>query len=358
MNRNLAILAAVLLVVIAGGGTALWYVINTPLYQPGMVSAGTNLSASLDPPAQGTEPGYWEVEKGIKLHYFAAGLGENVLVIHGGPGQPSLNPWPGLNALTDKYRFVYYDQRGSGRSTRPINRFTSSNYYQNMKELDRTLGLGAQIADIERVRRILGGKKLVIIGHSFGGFLAALYTAEFPQNVKALILVAPADVLVMPQQGRGFFAEIEDRLAQPMKSQFEDYLKRYLDYADIFTKSEAEIVSLNAEFAIYYFAAAKTPGVVPSAAADDKSGGGWMVHAMYFSMGRRHDYRSALKAINMPVLIIHASDDLQPEEVARMYVDAIPNAQLEVIRNARHMVFIDQPEAFATVVGGFLAKVK
>jgi proline iminopeptidase len=358
MKRNLAILAAVLLVVIAGAGAAFWYMMNMPLYTPGMVSAGINLSASLDPPAQGTEPDYWEVEKGIKLHYFTVGSGENVLVVHGGPGQPTLNPWPGLNALTDKYRFVYYDQRGSGKSTRPIDKFASSNYYQNMKELDRTLGLGAQIADIERARRILGGQKLVIIGHSFGGFLAALYAAEFPQNVKALILVAPADVLVMPQEGRGFFAEIKDRLPEAMKSKFEDYLKRYLDYGNIFTKSEADLVSLNADFATYYFAATKTPGVVPSGAADDKSGGGWMVHAMYFSMGRRHDYRSALKAIDLPVLVIHAADDLQPEQVGRMYVDAIPNAQMEVIGDAGHMIFIDQPEAFAAAIGKFLANVK
>jgi proline iminopeptidase len=331
---------------------------NMPLYTPGMVSSGTNLSAPLDPPAQGTEPDYWEVEKGIKLHYFTAGSGENVLVIHGGPGQPTLSPWPGLNALTDKYRFVYYDQRGSGKSTRPIDKFASSNFYQNMKELDRTLGLGAQIADIERIRRILGDKKIVIIGHSFGGFLAALYAAEFPQNVRALILVAPADVLVMPQQGRDFFTEIKGRLPEDMKNKFDDYLKRYLDYGNIFTKSEADLVSLNAEFATYYLAATNMKNLEPSVAGDEKPGGGWMVHAMYFSMGSRHDYRSVLKAINLPVLVIRAADDLQPEQVERMYVDGISNAQLEVIPNAGHTVFIDQPEAFAKAVSKFLVKVK
>jgi proline iminopeptidase len=52
-------------------------------------------------------------------------------------------------------------------------------------------------------RTILGGGKLMLVGHSFGGFLASLYAAEFPQHVKALILIAPADVLVFPQEGKG-----------------------------------------------------------------------------------------------------------------------------------------------------------
>jgi len=56
-----------------------------------------------------------------------------------------------------------------------------------MTKLDQTLGLGAQIADIERIRQILGEDKLILVGHSWGGFLASLYAAEFPEHVTALI---------------------------------------------------------------------------------------------------------------------------------------------------------------------------
>lgn len=68
-----------------------------------------------------------------------------------------------------------------------------------MTTLEQTLGLGAQIADIERIRRLLGDEKLILMGHAWGGFLALLYAAEFPDRIDALILVFPADVLVMPQ---------------------------------------------------------------------------------------------------------------------------------------------------------------
>lgn len=134
-----------------------------PLYKPGMVR---EMGASLTPPNQPTESEKWLVESNIEINHFAGGEGRNVLVIHGGPGMPFLAPMSGLEPLTKKFRFHYYDQRGCGESTRPIERFESTNMYQNMMELDRTLGLGAQIADIERIRQILGDDKLILVGHS------------------------------------------------------------------------------------------------------------------------------------------------------------------------------------------------
>ena len=356
--KKMLTIAAGLVLGLGVAAATFWYWISLPLYKPGLVSAGANLSAPLIPPPQGSDPNRWVVEKDIQLHHFAVGAGENVLIVHGGPGRPITEPWAGLNALTDKYRFHYYDQRGCGRSTRPIDKFGSSNFYANMKLLDRTLGIGAQLADIERIRTILGGGKLVLVGHSFGGFLASLYAAEFPQHVKALMLVAPADVLVFPQEGKGFFAEVEERLPQPMKSEYSDFLKRYLDYANIFTKSEAELIALNSEFDRYYAVATRAQGVALPSAGDAISGGGWVVHAMYVSMGRGHDYRSALKRIDAPVIVIHGANDLQPEQASRGYVDAIPGARLAVLPSAGHFAFSDQPDAFSAAVGRFLGELR
>lgn len=204
MKKVVLIATLTLLVLIVLAGALLWHFMSKPLYEPGMVRAGKNLRASLVPPAQSGEENFWSVEPDIKLYHFADGAGKSVLMIHGGPGNPFRSPLPGLKPLAGRYKFVYYDQRGCGKSTRPVERFASSNYFANMKVLDGALGLGAQIADIERIRRILGEERLVIMGHSFGGFLASLYAAEFPEKVKALILVAPADVWRCPLRAGGF----------------------------------------------------------------------------------------------------------------------------------------------------------
>lgn len=353
MKKILLIAGIGLLLLVIAGSAWFWNEMQKPLYQPGMVRAGTNLRASLTPPAQPADENFWQVEDDIRLHHFADGAGANVLVIHGGPGFPFNAPPPGLAWLNDRYRFHYYDQRGSGKSSRPIDTFASSNYYENMQTLDRTLGLGAQIADIERIRQILGEEKLVLVGHSFGGFLASLYAAEFPERVQALVLVAPAETLVMPPESGGLFEHVRKLLPAEMQSEYDAYLKRYLDYGSIFSKSERELVALNNEFEHYYNAALETRGLSVPPESSPADSGGWMVHALYMSMGLRHDYRDALKRVTAPVLVIHGANDLQPEKASRLYAETFPNAEFRVVENAGHFVFSDQPETFAQVVGEF-----
>jgi proline iminopeptidase len=340
----------VVLALIFIGGAFLWYTFQQPLYQPGMLRAGENLRAPLTPPVQSDDEQFWEVEDDIRLYHFSEGEGRNVLIVHGGPGYPYAEPWLGLAPLTSDYTFHYYDQRGSGNSTRPIDTFASSNFYQNATSLDRTLGIGAQLADIERIRHILGDEKLIIIGHSFGGFLASLYAAEFPEHVEALILIAPADVLVMPQkEGGGLYEAVGDRLSEDMQEEYAIFLDDYLDFKNLFSKSEDDLVALNQEFGKFYAAVTDTPSI-----PEQGKPGGWMTFAVFVSMGRRHDYRNALEDIRAPVLVIHGTDDLQTEDASRIYVDAFPDAEFQVIQNAGHFPFLEQPEVFAVVVSQFL----
>ncbi len=353
MKKIILIALAVLAFVVVAAGLWFWNEFQKPLYQPGMVRADKNLRAPLAPPEQTADQDFWQVERDIQLYHFRDGTGTNVLVIHGGPGYPFSAPVAGLARLNDRYQFHYYDQRGSGKSSHPLDTFTSSNYYENMQTLDRTLGLGAQIADIERIRQILGDEKIILVGHSFGGFLASLYAAEFPEHVQALVLVAPAETLVMPSES-DLFSEIKTLLPEAMRAEYDSYLKRYLDYGSIFTKNEKQLAALNDELARYYKRALETKGLTLPQDQEKMTSGGWMVHSMYMSMGLKHDYRDALKRVTAPVLVIHGQNDLQPEAASRLYAEAFPNAEFRVISNAGHFVFSEQPETFARVVGDFL----
>jgi proline iminopeptidase len=356
MKKKMIILIVSILVVClaaaAVGGYFLYQSFTGPMYQPGMVRAEKDLRAPLDPPAQPDEPGVWLVEPDIRLHYFTAGEGEPVLVLHGGPGYPFLNPWSGLEGLTQDFRFHYYDQRGCGESTRPFDTFTSKNSYENMTALNKALGLGAQVADVERIRRILGVEKITLIGHSFGGFIAALYAAEFPERVGKLVLVAPADMLVMPQADGGLFPLIRERLPESRRAEYDAFMKEYLGFQTIFGKSESDLTAMNDRMGEYYTLA--YPGSAQAQEGGQGKSGGWMVWGIYLSLGQRHDYRKAMTSTAFPVLILHSAEDLQSEETSRTYMEIYPGARFEVIPGATHFAFEENTAEFARVVKEFL----
>ncbi|MBW2623935.1 MAG: alpha/beta fold hydrolase, partial [Deltaproteobacteria bacterium] len=293
MKKKIAIGLSLIVVLLIIAGGLFWYWMGQPLYRPGMVGSDQDLVSSLNPPALQPDQDFWRVEPDIKLYFQAKGSGQKVLVVHGGPGIPFSRPWSGLQPLTASHEFFYYHQRGSGDSTRPINKFSSSNYRKNLIALDKALGIGTQIADMERIRRIMGEEKLTIIGHSYGAFLASMYAAEFPDRVKGLVLIAPADLLVMPIKGGGLFEHVKSLLPKNLHDEYDDYLDSYFDYKGIFSKSEAELAELNSRFVKYYKTALGVIGFTLPPESSLERSAGWMVHAQYFGLGKRHDYRSA-----------------------------------------------------------------
>ncbi len=345
MRRKWPYIAAGVVILLAGLAFLAWRGMTGPMYTPG---AARNLPLQVSAQA-GVD---WAVEPGIRLHHFSSGDGRNVLVVHGGPGLPTREPWPGLELLKDNFRFHYYDQRGCGGSTRPFDRFESGGF-SNVNTLERTLGLGAQIADIERIRRILGDEKLVLIGHSFGGLIAALYAAEFPERVGALVLIAPATLLVMPAEGGDMFETIRSKLPPSAIAGYDAWRRDYFDFRGVFSKSEKQLAAEHLRFADFY----KMAGAADmKEMGNPEDAGGWMVRAMYFSMGRRHDYRSAMRAVKAPVLVLHGDRDLQSESATRAYVETLPNARFEVIKGSGHFPHIEMPETFAATLRPFLLK--
>lgn len=346
------IAVSVIISVLLLGGVWFWWKMGEPLYKVGMARAQSGLRSPLAPPPQPDDANIWRVENDIDLHHFSRGTGPPILFIHGGPGIPVRRVPDGLEQLAQSYEIHFYDHRGCGQSTKPFDRFESKQFYANMLELDKTLGIAAQIADIERIRRILGQDKLTLIGHSFGAFLATLYAAEFPEHVAAMILLAPADLVVFPQQDGNLFDIMRERLPSEMHGEYGDFVKEYLNFSDVFTKSEADLIALAQRFVRYYNTASGQTS--PDSRDDDLAIGGWLTTASFLSLGKRHDYSNAVQAIDVPTLVIHGSRDLQPESASRSYADLLQSASMEVISDAGHFVLQDAPSEFATIALKFL----
>ena len=99
--------------------------------------------------------------------------GMPVIVLHGGPGGGSS---PMMRRFFDPavYRAVLFDQRGCGRS-RP-HACVEANTTQDL------------IADIERIRELLGIERWVVFGGSWGATLALAYAQAHPDRAAHLVL--------------------------------------------------------------------------------------------------------------------------------------------------------------------------
>jgi proline iminopeptidase len=115
---------------------------------------------------------------GVTLHAEAFGNPQNraVIAIHGGPGN-DYRCLLSLKKLSDAYYIVFYDQRGSGLSPRVPEKEISQ---ENM------------ISDLDGIVTHYGkGKKVNLIGHSWGGMLASAYIGKYPGKVHRAVLAEP-----------------------------------------------------------------------------------------------------------------------------------------------------------------------
>ena len=91
--------------------------------------------------------------------------------------------WSSLGAhLIDRYHVVAPDLRGHGESSKPDDDYSSEEI----------------IADLEALMAHLGWNQAHILGHSYGGKLAAIWATHKPQRFYSLILVDPFFVDKLP----------------------------------------------------------------------------------------------------------------------------------------------------------------
>ena len=124
-----------------------------------------------------------EIEPGVRLFVDIEGAGlvpdgatmreKPTLLLHGGPGYDHSGFKPAFSCLADIAQIVYVDQRGHGRSDRrPATEWTLDTFAD----------------DVVRLCDALGIAKPIVLGQSFGGFVAQRYIARHPAHPAKVIL--------------------------------------------------------------------------------------------------------------------------------------------------------------------------
>lgn len=141
-----------------------------------------------------------------------------IIFIHGGPsGNATLFEGTTAQKLADQgFYVIAYDRRGEGRSADPNAKFTYEEAFQDLNSIYARYHL----------------KKAVLLGHSFGGLVATLYTNKYPKNVSALVLAGA----LFSQQ------ETYDHILNTLKKKYSndsEQLKR-IDVVENLDKNSAE----------------------------------------------------------------------------------------------------------------------
>lgn len=250
-----------------------------------------------------------------------------VVLIHGLPG--TAQDFDDVTAQLRGRHTIAFDRPGFG--------FSSGGYHP----------LAEQLATIRQLIEALGVRRVVLVGHSYGGTLALAYAEQRPQDVRGLVLV---DAAAGGAHGSGF-EHAQSRLVQALglpivrqvaNATFSQLLRtatakagdaKAFDPGDVDPSHEHRLLALNMQHEDL------------DAYADEQLNANDVVD----------DVDKRLASIQAPAVVVHgAGDQLIELEHGRKLAASLPRARLVIVTGG-HMAPYVHPAVVAAAVRGLLA---
>ena len=262
--------------------------------------------------------------------------GVPVLLLHGGPGSGT-SPMHRQFFDPDHYRIVLFDQRGAGKST-PL-----GEYRHNTTQL--------LVADIERLRELLGIARWLVFGGSWGSTLALAYGQSHPERcsgfvLRGIFLCTQPEIDWFLNGMRWFFPLAHERFVAPIpQAERGDLLAAYCKR--LFSDDAAENIAAAQTWSRYESSCLH---LLPNPQAEQE----FDSPQVALSVGRleAHYFRNAgflapdqlLKNLgllhHLPALIVQGHYDvICPPVTAWRLHQAWPQARLEMVDDAGHSAF-------------------
>ena len=302
--------------------------------------------------------------KDVDLSYEVFGVASSaapVIAVNGGPGLSHVymlqnNVWA---RLAKKRQVVFYDQRGTGESTRLAE--------------GAAQGMEAQVADLEAVRAGLGFEKVALVGDSFGGLVVMAYAAAHPEHVERMVLSdSPGPtwkdtVHLLPQ----VFPDVEEKDAMIDGKEPEPNAAalrkgeakegggealtgeaKPVDPKPIDADTAAQ-EHLRMHFKMIFYSEAKRDAYL--AGAKDL-GYNPKVGDAVSAATEKIDLTAAVGKFEFPVLIITGRYDMNvaPLTAWTMYKE-IPGAKLAIFERSGHLPSYEEPDKYVQVLDTFLS---
>ena len=291
-----------------------------------------------------------------------------MLILHGGPGGSMAYYSYGWQAELERhYTIVHWDQRGCGNT-----------YFHDTGAARPTLELLLSDLDelVDYLRSTFDQEKVVLMGHSWGTYLGALYAGRRGEKVSAYVAVSQMldfkkSEEVSAREAMGLArAAGRERDAEEIGGMLADLLA-----AQTFGKAEATALLKLRQKKEKYLPPQYPRGMgavrifSPNMTWNDFK---WMLSFENMIASNGELYRALLseetasidgsrRRYEMPVILVAGARDwTTPRCLAEAYFDHIsaPRKELIVMENAGHIPFLDRPDEFSEKLLNTLKKVE
>lgn len=250
-----------------------------------------------------------------------------LVLLHGGPGYDHSSFKPAFSRLADLAQVVYYDQRGHGRSdARPGAEWTLDTFADDVVKLCNALGIS----------------KPIVLGQSFGGFVAQRYIARHPAHPAKVVLSSTSATLGLARK-LAMFEMLGGRVAR-------DAAERFWRMPNAST------------YALYKTVCKPLYSAVPPANKEAGLRASFNPEILFAWAGGEQqsmDLLPGLARAQCPVLVLAgALDPVCPLDDARDIAAALPPhlAQFEQFDACGHGVWRDAPDAAFARLRQFIAE--
>jgi pimeloyl-ACP methyl ester carboxylesterase len=247
---------------------------------------------------------------GVDVDYLEAGAGPVLFFLHSGWG-PAFKSTAYLDHLAERFRIIAPFHPGFGSRARP----------RHFREVSDLAYLYLDLFEQMKL------EKLVLVGASFGGWVASEIAIRCSHRLSALVLSGPLGIKVGDRETRDYtdFLAVGDQARGALE--FVDPAFQSTGFASS-TDEELLIAARGREAEVYY---------------------GWKPFMHNPQLGHW------LHRIHVPTLVLRGSDDrIVAEHNHAAYPDLVPNARFMVVADAGHHVHIDNPQAFSEQIFGFV----
>ena len=277
-----------------------------------------------------------------ELYVEEEGKGVPLVLINGGPGGTHhyFHPW---FSKAKKYaRIIYYDQRGCGLS--------------DFEPGEEGYSVHQAVEDLDAIRQALDIEKWVILGYSYGGFLAQFYTVNYPENVAGLILLGASPGMHVDtgkSRQHQYISEKERTRLKEIRKELQQLSKE----KDMPRKQYIQLILynnfLNGDWKRQNFYKPSHQRLSEIALYEwdhDENFNGIMNRS-----AGRIDLKGAFIGNPIPTLILEGKYDLTWGEIKPEVLKGNhPNAKMVIFENAGHGIYDEATEKFFSVLRDFI----